>query len=155
MARYKVLEGRHTDSNGKDYQKGEIIESTKDLMKIFQNKFVLVSGDPAADISVKIPAPAPILPVKIPIAAALPNVKIPAPLPVPIAPVAPVAPEAGSPLGTDITDRFPAAIKAQLKVFRKGKDYFVTEVSDIAEALNDTPLNKIQVDEFVKAYDAE
>lgn len=44
--KYKVLEGAHRQ-NGKTYSKGEVVDTTKDLVAMFPNKFTAVGESDA------------------------------------------------------------------------------------------------------------
>lgn len=57
--------------------------------------------------------------------------------------------EEGS-LGADVSDQFESAKEADLMVFKKGKEYFVTESDSTDKAINDKHLkNKKDVEKFI------
>jgi len=60
------------------------------------------------------------------------------------------------PLGEDVTDKFPKAPEAGLKVYKEGRHYFVADEDDEAKSINAKELTSIeQVNSFIDDYDAE
>lgn len=58
-------------------------------------------------------------------------------------------PEATPPLGKDVTEEFPLATDNGYRVFRAGKVCFVTNSKDTAKALNEEPLKRTEVVNFI------
>lgn len=55
-------------------------------------------------------------------------------------------------LGKDVTEKFSSAKDAELSVFKKGKEYFVTESDEPGEALNSAHLkSQKDVEKFIKS----
>lgn len=140
--RVKVGSGSHFEGD-KEYKAGDLVPSLHNLHEKFENKF-----EPGVDIA--------------PVAAA------------PAAPAAPVitdeekaraadaarakkeaedkkkADEA-SPLGENVTEDFPKVKGGGFTVFKKGKDYSVSE-DDGKTAINPEPLKKATVEDFVTDF---
>ena len=134
--KFKLLNGFFDDKfSGKRIEKGGIVESQKDLCELFPNKFSLLNT--TAD----------------PVKSTVPEVKsIPKQEPIIEQAPIPTPQKKTTLLGTDVTDRFPVASKSSLRIFRKGNTYNVTDNEELGVALNDQPLNKIGLSEFLKSY---
>lgn len=57
-----------------------------------------------------------------------------------------------SPLGEDVTEDFPTAAAADMRVFKKGTEYFVTESDEPDVAKNPEPLKRQGVAKFIASY---
>jgi hypothetical protein len=130
MKHFKLLSATHTQ-NGKTYNKGDVVPSQYNLDKLFLGKFEVVSEPTAAQGE---PGQSPAAPAD---GAAAPSANAGATAP------------AKSALGEDVTAKFPKAVAAELKVFRKGKSHFVTQPDAADIALNEEPLTDKQVDGFI------
>lgn len=62
----------------------------------------------------------------------------------------PAEQEEEEPLGRDVTHRFPLAEEEDFKVFAKGGAFFVVEADDPDVPLNDKPLKRKDVEQFVE-----
>jgi hypothetical protein len=147
---FRVLAGVH-DEGGKEYSKGSIVPSHRDLCAAFPNKFEEVILTPAAAQSAPSPASTPKEGDKGPENAANAAEKA--------TPTGAKPAETGktppasvqSELGEDATGDFDEAIAAELKVFRKGtKKFFVAQPDELNKALNEEPLAKNEVGAFIK-----
>jgi hypothetical protein len=136
--------GSHSEKNDEGHievykaSEGRVIETEKDLVAMFPEKFERVKGFDDADTPEKTD-------VSEAAEAGAADIAPPAPTPVPEAPVE-------SPLGKDRTDKFSHAKENDFKVFSDGGAFYVTDVDDIEKALNDKPLKRQQVDSFVDEY---
>ena len=122
---YRVLAGRFVDA-GKTYCKNDIVETNMDLIAMF--------GD---------------LKFKREIELELAKTNPPAQSPPVKEPEAPKEPEP-TPLGDDVTARYKAAKQNKLLVFKDDKDFFVTKKEDVFTSLNDNPLKRSEVVEFIE-----
>ena len=134
---WKLVGGRHKEG-GKLYQKGDLIETARDLGTQFPNKFERLPDPTPAAVAAHAP------------------VALPAAAPAPVVPPTPPAPPAApvKPLGADVTADWPAAAKPGLLVFQEGKTYHVTDVDNPTTALNPEPLSKKEVGPFLDSYAA-
>jgi len=129
MNRFKVLAGNH-DEDGTVYSKGQVVETPRDLDKMFVNKFERL-GKASKDKKKKKGKRKPKIKVAVPKVSAL----------------------AGR--GKDVTSQFASVEKEGLKVFKRGAYYHVYDGSDEAPslaALNESALKKAGVEEFVTAH---
>lgn len=150
MASYKLVAGSHVDADGKSYDKGDLIQSNDDLIRMFPNKFKRIRGgdNSAKEQSQKSPTP-----FDMDKAASLSSAE-----------VAKIPQEgidededdgseltqSSRDLGEDVTSKFPKAEKGGYKVFCKGDTYFVVDADLPEQTLNEEMLlNKTQVDKFV------
>ncbi len=137
--KFRVKDGIHVDlATNTTYKKGALVESDDDLCAAFVNKFERVYDEQLAY------APAEVQAAAMQGAAEL-------------APQAPAAakaatqppPPAASKLGADVTADFPAAVEEDLLVLKKGSKYFVAKPGEQDKQLNDEPLKKDEVSEFI------
>lgn len=167
---FKLVAGKHSEptynnvgrvSGSKAYNardpKNNIVESETDLVKAFPNKFVEVDkkGNPKREEVAIEEVPENMLAndqgTKDP-----PN----SPQALPLKATDNEAEDEGddederelvdSKLGEDVTDDFPNALKKNLLVFKKGREYFVAAADDPNDQLNPNPLKKDKVEAFVK-----
>lgn len=151
------------------YKKGEIFESEKELDKIFQNKFQRISSGDSEALSMGHPNTREIADdpdsnydIMDEQAQELKSHKG----------LDPDAPRAKrlqgraaamaaedededdepveSDLGEDVTTDFPEAKKAEMKVFRDGKKFNISEASDPETAINKKPMTKTEATKFLK-----
>jgi len=127
--KFRVLHSRHI-ANGRTFEKGDIVESSGDLVKAFPGKFERIeSSVEVARVRASSPAAseAPVVP--------------------------PSAPDGEtSPFGEDVSEDFPSAVGADLKVFQKGSSYFVVDMDTPDKALNAKALKGAEVNKFIKAH---
>lgn len=132
---FRILAGVH-DEDGKEYaanvQGQNIVRTHRDLVKSFPNKFEEVVETPAVS-PVGVPTPTP--------ASKTPEKAANAPSPAPVAAVIP--------LGEDASGDFDAALSADLKVWKKDKNFWVTEPATPDKALNKEPLKLKDVEKFI------
>lgn len=152
MARYRVVKGTHQEGK-KNYKAGEIIDTSTDLCKAFPNKFENLDAPKPIVEGAKEPKPAVLSPRKV----TTPSIPVPPPpgsekKDSEEAPVGErdVSAKKTSPFGRDVTDRFPQAVKTNVRVFRKGVDYHVTteEKTDVAIS---PPLKQEDVDKWCES----
>jgi len=65
---------------------------------------------------------------------------------------APVGPSPVSPLGRDVTQRFPLAVEHGFKVFADGGAFVVVEADDPGVVLHEKPLKRKDVGSFITGY---
>ena len=130
MAHFKLLSGKHSDVNGKEYSAGDIIETEDDLELMFVNKFQRIPkpvGKKVADESTKKVAAPPAEKE----GEEVEKVETP-------------AEEKPSPFGIDVSDQFGAAAVG-LRVFRNEEGFTVVDDSEPDKALNDSPLKNVKM----------
>ena len=151
MSLYKLKGGQHNHSDGKTYKKGDLVESEADLTKIFTNKFEKVyETEEEASPGVSFPA--------VKVAQAKSKVTV-VDLPVDskeeeekeLEEVEEKIEEKPEKRGKEVTKNFSEAVEQDLKVFKKGRQYFVYDM-DPAVPLNEKGLNKGQVKKFITDY---
>ena len=137
----KDKDGNAVTYHSKD---GRIIDTEMDLVKRFPNKFERVEVNPTAKSSPKDEA--------------APVVEEAAPVVVEDE-VAQVEEKSKSkskskthPLGRDVTKRFPKADKNDFKVFSQGGAFSVVEADEDTVPLNEKPLHKKGVDDFITEF---
>ena len=165
--KFKLLHGTFEIKVGgkRTVKQGAIFDYPQDLCAIFPNKFQLIpeTGElvkEATPVPKPFPSkPAPVsapVPVPAPAAKACPvvasvqsavkaKVTLPVPPPPPPAPPAPtekVTSKESGPFGADVTDKYPTAAKAGLKVFCKGTRYTVMDEETPGSAKNKVALNR-------------
>lgn len=145
VRRFKMLGGTFTDEKGVTHRfergKDTIVESDKPLDAMFVNCF-----EPLDDAPAFVPGAAP--PIQLDDAGEVVG-RADEPAPEDEIPV----PEAGEDLGDDVTEDFDGAEEADLKVFKKGRQYHVAGADRPGEALNDEEFTtKGQVKDFLKKY---
>ena len=171
MGRFRLLGSRHQDRAGKNYVRGDIVESDGDLMRAFPERFEVVpkavpkvvpkavpkvaqagaqkeEGEPPVSPSSR---PEPVIPVSVPI----PPHAEPTPADGQDHGQAAQRPaKAGKrrdKRGLRRTASFPLAMDADLGVFRRGKYYYVYDLGKDASAkpLNKTGMKRSEVDGFI------
>lgn len=136
MARYELLEGKHSDEKGRTYRKGDFIETERDLEGSFGKKrFRRIDPGTAASLpqsEVVAPAATAVIdePKKILIKAKRDDAALAA-------------------RGTEATDKF--EVDSLFQVFRRGGAYHIFEKGGVT-ALNAKPLSKKEVESFCKKY---
>ncbi len=133
---FKVLVGSHRARGGREYKKGETIESERNLAKIFRNKFQRVSaagGFPEEQEKLKRPD--------------IPTLDDVADKGGGNEPAVAPPPE----LGNKVTSGFPGAKKAKLDVYENNHWYVVVDPTNNNE-LNEKKLRKNKVEPFLKNY---
>jgi hypothetical protein len=134
--------GNHTEGD-KVYTSGDVVESDLELDKVFQGKFERVKGftasTPDTQAAVQAAAEEGAKDVAAP-PAPPPNQEVSDSKP----------PKVESPLGRDVTKRFPEAQEQDYLVFSDGGKFHVAEADDPAFAINDKPLHKKEVIPFVE-----
>lgn len=135
----KDKDGNAVTYHSKD---GRIIDTEMDLVKRFPNKFERVEVNPTAESSPK--------------EEAAPVVEEAAPVVVEdeVAQVEEKSkPKSKThPLGRDVTKRFPKADKNDFKVFSQGGAFSVVEADEDTVPLNEKPLHKKGVDNFITEF---
>lgn len=123
------------------YRAGDIVESDRDLMEAFPNKFerVDVAEEPASPSTPFKPSAEEKTAVQ---KAAEEGAKD----------VSPPEDPKSNPLGRDVTKRFPKALEEEFLVFADGGAFSVSEADEPAEALNNKPLKRKDVDSFIREY---
>ena len=152
-----IAGGKHVEDNGKEYQKGDVIKTTHDLVKLFPNKFELISEDPSVDVgSPDIPLPkknkgkgkiakdgedvdSSSSPSKKKSEKKTKKIR---------------TPKSPSPHGKRVNKRFSGAREIGVQVFVKDNWYVVTDKSD-GELLTDKKLRKNQVQELLDEIQAQ
>ena len=121
------------DGNSVTVSPGEVLESDKDLVKLFPNKFEYAEpiDDPDATPVV---TDVPDFPLR--------NVKDDTTV---------VEPPKEGPYGIDVTAEFPKAVEANLTVFEKLKWYTIVDPED-KTILNEKKLRKAKVNSFLEDY---
>lgn len=127
MNRYKVKEGKHYDVDGNEYCKGDVIETTEQLTKLFANKF--------EDLG---PAPVKQAPVQ-------ENNGDNGEAGNGAAPVMPEGTE-------NVTAQFPEAAGKELVVLKKGAWYSVYDPDNLEQPLNEKQLREAQVIDFINEF---
>lgn len=162
--KFRIKEGSHASGGAANvlYKQGDVIESDEDLCKIFVNKFERVDETPKS-VVVTGPARAP-KEGKISAIAAQHEEELSALERGPQGDDAKIhatdddqeadeeehdPAEAKGPLGTNVTDRFEKATKADVAVWVKNRKYNVTDSQTNDKALNDKPLTKTEVDKYI------
>lgn len=135
---FKVKSGLHKDGD-KVYKVGSLIESDKDLSQIFKNKFEKVETKTEVITPNKGLTPS------------LPSVDIDKGAGEPSTPASKSNEQPNSDFGKDITKQFPKAKEIGCKVFEKQNKLFLLDEVD-GEILNAEPLNKDEIDKFIKQY---
>lgn len=152
IRKFRLLEGLYQDLAGKNYKKGDIVPHHANLVELFQNKFEEVSSDAKAAT--------PTTPVELPKAkdddpAKVDGAQKPEDKKSDEEEKAPLSHPDGAgrgELGTDVTENFPEAKDADLKVFTKGGWHYVTEPDKTDKALNEKALKKDGVADFIKKF---
>ena len=138
MPMFRVIGGSH-EQYGREYKKGEIVESSEDLTKVFRNKFVRVDDETNVSRGTSVEEAA---------RRGFADVQ-PAPLPAP----KPIQAKAA---GKDVTARFDKAVEQDLKVFRVGKGadarYFVYDADNLAKSINEKGMDEEGVDAVVQEF---
>ena len=153
----KDKDGNAVTYHSKD---GRIIDTEMDLVKRFPNKFERVEVNPTAKSSPKDEA-APVVEEAAPVVVedeVAQVVEEAAPVVVEDE-VAQVEEKSKSkskskthPLGRDVTKRFPKADKNDFKVFSQGGAFSVVEADEDTVPLNEKPLHKKGVDDFITEF---
>jgi hypothetical protein len=152
--RFEVLGGTH-NHYGTIYKKGEILESDRDLTKVFRGKFKKVEAStPVSKGEVFNPLDVVVNPQ--------PPVEDDKPSEEPTAPKTPEDEKNGAPAadsleraeGKDVTKDFQEAIDEEVRVFQKGAWYNVYDgaAEDLGHPLNDKGLRKKDVSKFIKKW---
>jgi len=142
MARYKLVGASHVEGK-RTFQRGDVIESTKNLAAAFPLKFQLVVDPPPA-VSVDPPAMPPLA-----TQAELDAITAQAGAGV-AGPPEGVVP---STLGADVTEAFKDAAAKGLLVLKQGAKHNVARASAPNAALNDELLTKMEAKAFIADYD--
>ena len=130
--KFVVESGVHSQA-GQEYKKGDVVDCDRNLIELFPNKFKRGPEEPVIQANLD----------KVPDSVVLDEaVKVTAPIPV-----------VEKPLGKDITDSNPAAVKLGLMVFElENGDFAVTDEKDHTKPLNAAPLkSKTDLVNFLKA----
>lgn len=168
MAKYKLLAKRFLHRK-ETKTEGAIIESGRDLVKIFGKEVFELMPAPAPAVTippVTIITESPKAPTKpvIPETVVVPN---PSPVPEAKAPISPSVEEEESEdeliditeiesnLGKNVTKKFECAMQSTLCVFQSGIRYYVTKPENPGKALNKKFLNKTAVDDFIDLLEKE
>lgn len=137
MAKFRVMDSSHVE-NKRLYEKGDVVETTRDLVAMFGPKFKRVS-----DAAIPTIAPP------------LNDQGTPPRIETPAGPDDVETEEEGivtSPLGDDVTSQFLIEGDKHL-VFRKGAKYFVAYATDPNTALNEKGIKKAEVEDFIREYE--
>lgn len=126
--KFKVLVARHLAAGGQSYVQGDIVETAGDLTIAFPGKFEKVQASAVVSAAQSAAKASPVVPSSTP------------------------AGEVSSPFGEDVSEDFPSAVGADLKVFQKGSGYFVVDMDNEDEALNPKALKGSEVNKFIKAH---
>jgi hypothetical protein len=127
--KFRLLAGRHHEL-AQSYNVGEIVPSEYDLVALHgREKF--------EEVFAMAPVPA-VDPVAIQAAVTAGTAEITPPAATCTTPPGMAAPGA---LGTDVTADFPTADESDLRVFKRGKTYFVARAAMPNDALNEEPLS--------------
>lgn len=146
--RYKLLGGKHNE-DGRDYDAKDpnncVVTSSKPLLDMFPNKFIEVSsaGQPLA------PAETEETPEQKAERLDTAEAK-PAKPEGKTKTVATSTANVTSELGDNVTDHFSKAVEADLRVFKHGSSYYVTEPGLTDKALNKTALKLGAVEDFIE-----
>jgi hypothetical protein len=129
IRRFKLLRSS-CHENGRTYERGDIVPSPHDLVALFgKEKFEELHTAPVPNQTTD---PAVIA------AVALGTAEVAAPTPV------------IATLGDEVTADFPSADESDLRIFKRGKAYFITRATTPNDALNEEPIgSKVAVNEFV------
>jgi hypothetical protein len=134
MPRFEVIGGSH-EQYGREYKKGDIVESSEDLTKVFRNKFRRVDDESRMSRGTQTEGP----------------LVMDVPPPPPPTKVAPPKVE-----GKDVTSRFEKAVEQDLRVFRvgKGKDaeFFVYDADNLAKPINEEGTDEEGVDVVILGF---
>lgn len=125
MRHFMVLTTRHQDEDRNEYVRGDIVNSHRDLCKDFPLKFQELSDHE----------------MELRDAAKTKKIK---------RKVKEEEADDREPLGEDVTEDFDVAVKAQVKVFRNGRNFFVTDLADVFTPLNTDKLTKTKVADFIR-----
>jgi hypothetical protein len=136
MAKFRVTGGTLVHE-GKTYYKDDIVHTNAALDKAFGDGIERVVQEEARPAPAAESAPPPAG------AGSAPSTDAP---PKAVAGPKPVSKAALKKLGVEVTDRFPRAIDEDYRVFRRGKEYWVYDVDDLAAPVNAEPLNRSEVD---------
>jgi hypothetical protein len=164
--RFRLIAGKHfqdeADGTVKTYsaKSGDnIIESDKELDKLFANKFERIEGsekvvpdkDPAPVTSSEKPKPT------VTEFSTKPDGSMPRELATAEGADVGFDPKAagGDDLGEDVTEDFEGAAEKDLQVFIKARKYHVTDKDNPGKPLNEEPLNKAAAKAFIKDYGEE
>jgi len=138
--KFKVLGGNHSDSKGKVYKKGDIVESVSDLRKVFVNKFEKVADEELATED---------------------TTEAPATEDAPVADEAPEvndndageddAPEA-APEEDDVTEEFPIAVENKIKVVKTKGWYNLFDTTEDDAQINEKGLRAAAVEAEIEDY---
>lgn len=152
--KFRLIGGNHTEGNGptrKVFKKNAIIDSDRDLTKLFRGKFERIYTAEQLEAVAPVPKVA----------------EKPTPAPTPVAEPAPAVseptteekkPEASKESrkprkrrGRDATKSFPLALEEEFLVFQRGSRFDVYEPEDDAP-LNEKGLKKAEVESYIKEY---
>lgn len=133
--KFRVAEGSHTDLEGRTYRKGEVLESKKDLTKMWVNKFERVQDNALITKAGKETKP-----VEDDEEEKLEEES------------KKVEDDTSDEddKEEDVTAEFPKAEEAGVKVLKHGKVYGVFDEDDLVTPLHEKPLRKNQVNGFIK-----
>ena len=140
---FKLKRGTHYDRNGKVCKKGDIVESSRDLVAVFsKEKFErdFVAEQKAGVVTVSKPnIPPPVDKDEDRIEDEVED------------DVEETKSESLSTYGKDVTSKFPTAEKVEVSVFEKSKWYTIVDKAD-GEVLNEKKLRKKEVKPFLEQY---
>ena len=151
---YRLKGGNHNHSDGKTYKNGDIIDTDVDLAKKFPHKFEPIHDELEASEGTPFPS----------ISITRPKSKVTV-VDMPTeeetkedTPVADVEAETGEKKagekvdrGKDVTKKFPSAVENELKVFEKGRKFFIYDLDPNAP-LNEKGLTKAKAVKFIQEY---
>lgn len=140
--KYEMIEDGTHEQDGKQYGKGDVIESREPLDQLYPQRFKRAGAGAAATVKAEPPSagegheegPTGKGPVQSPAQT-------------------PAKTQEESTLGEDVTEEFDSAAKAGLKVYRDGRHYKVAEDDAVNTQVDDGELtSKAKVEAFVKDY---
>lgn len=149
MSLYKLKGGQHNHSDGKTYKKGDLVESEANLAEIFTNKFERIyETEEAPSVGTSFPS------VKVSSAKSkVTIVDLPADSKEEDEEEFKEEDEEKEIVdrGKEVTKNFPVAVDQDLKVFKKGRLYFVYDM-DPAVPITEEGLTKAKVKKFIEDY---
>lgn len=152
--RFRVKNGKHHE-NGVKYGKNDVVESDRPLDKLFVNKFEVLPDEPStpkAKKAAKVVAEGEEVETEEdPKDATGASIKSTQKEGVMDRPNKDVDSSAlSSELGDNVTTDFPTALDAGVVVFKDGNKYQIAKPDDVETALNEKPLTKKEVNDFIK-----
>jgi hypothetical protein len=157
MKRYELVGGPHYDIKNVKYEVGTVFETDEDLCVLWPNKFRPVPDAPAVPPVIVRQEPATPVPAPVKVGALatepLPSLDTLPSMSMETDEDKEVAATKGHMDGANnVTSQFPQAEDTELLVWKKGLRYFVTDAESPTAPLNEKPLKRSEVSQFLSSY---